>query len=626
MTLGYHGKGFYSGQGVYVYSNNGEHGSKAKADPTIPSGVLAEWDGKADSWTIVRRNQFTEVTGPGGIHGSSDPASDPIWAVGWDDKSIILGIRMPETGWTFYRLPKGSHSYDGAHGWNTEWPRIREVGEEDLLMTMHGTFWRFPRTFTPAASSGIAPRSNYLKVIGDFCRWNDHIIMGCDDTAKSEFLNKRKIKGHVAAPQSQSNLWFVKPEEIDQLGPPIGRGAVWQKETISANQPSDPYLFSGYELRGLHLHHQARESITFTLEVDRQGNGTWTRSRSITVPAGGYRFISFENKEQGTWIRLRPDLGAPEVTAAFTYRNRDSRALEAESIFDGLARENDLTGGLVRALDQNQRSLAFAAFDSSGNDIGYYEMDDALRLQRIMGASKLKLAKQGSAMPAEGLAMDAASVIYTDENGKRWRLPKGSLASPHPLGLARIAREVATERDLLNAHGTFYELPSRNAGGIAKLRAVATHNRHIHDFCSYRGLFVMSGISADASENNPHIIRSDDGKTALWAGAIDDIWKIGKPRGTGGPWLETQVRAGTPSDPYLLTGFDKKILQLRSSKNSHVSAEIDLTGTGNWVPYKIFELEENHLTGHEFPDSFSAYWIRFVSDKDAMVTSQLHYR
>jgi hypothetical protein len=121
--------------------------------------------------------------------------------------------------WHAYRLPKGSHSYDGAHGWNTEWPRIREIGEGDLLMTMHGTFWKFPKTFSAKNSAGIAPRSNYLKVIGDFARWNDRVVFGCDDTAKSEFLNKRKAKGEIAAPQSQSNLWFVEPATIDQARP-----------------------------------------------------------------------------------------------------------------------------------------------------------------------------------------------------------------------------------------------------------------------------------------------------------------------------------------------------------------------------------------------------------------------
>ena len=79
---GYHGKGFYSAQGRYVYANNGDHAPAALKDPTVPSGVLAEWDGKSDQWTVVRRNQFTEVTGPGGIRGNPNPDQDPIWSMG----------------------------------------------------------------------------------------------------------------------------------------------------------------------------------------------------------------------------------------------------------------------------------------------------------------------------------------------------------------------------------------------------------------------------------------------------------------------------------------------------------------------------------------------------------------
>jgi hypothetical protein len=159
---GYHGKGFYSGQGRIVYSNNGEHGNEAMRRPDIPSGVLAEWDGKTDDWTIVRRNQFTEVTGPAGISGEGQP-DDPIWSIGWDHRSLIL-MCLDGGQWHSYRLPKASHSYDGAHGWNTEWPRIRDIGEPDLLMTMHGMFWKFPRSFRSSQSSGIRPRSTYLKV------------------------------------------------------------------------------------------------------------------------------------------------------------------------------------------------------------------------------------------------------------------------------------------------------------------------------------------------------------------------------------------------------------------------------------------------------------------------------
>lgn len=153
---GYHGKGFYSSQGRYVYANNGDHAHEALSIPSTPSGVLASWDGKAEKWTVVRRNQFTEVTGPGGIKGSKEDA--PLWSIGWDHRSLILML-LENGEWSSYRLPKASHTYDGAHGWNTEWPRIREIGEDSLLMTMHGTFWKFPATFTRGNSAGIAPRS-----------------------------------------------------------------------------------------------------------------------------------------------------------------------------------------------------------------------------------------------------------------------------------------------------------------------------------------------------------------------------------------------------------------------------------------------------------------------------------
>ncbi|MGH7957348.1 MAG: hypothetical protein ACREH8_10085 [Opitutaceae bacterium] len=296
---GYHGKGLFTGQGRLVYANNGEASPLARQRPDIPSGALAEWGGGSGHWTLVRRNQFTEVTGPGGLSGNEKPDTDPIWTIGWDHRSLILMVRHAGA-WHSYRLPKASHSDDGAHGWNTEWPRIRDIGERDLLMTMHGSFWRFPKTFTPGQSAGIAPRSNYLKVVGDFARWGERIVLGCDDTAASEFLNKRRPKGDLAGPgQSQSNLWFLAPAQLDQLGPAIGRGAVWLDEEVKAGVPSDAYLFSGFDQRGLHLAHDNQAAVTFTLEVDRAGNGTWTKLRDVNVPASGYGWASFRGDGWG---------------------------------------------------------------------------------------------------------------------------------------------------------------------------------------------------------------------------------------------------------------------------------------------------------------------------------------
>lgn len=628
---GYHGKGLYSGQGRVVYANNGEQSKAALTDPATPSGALAEWKGNGD-WQLVRRNQFTEVTGPGGIHGNEKPGSDPVWSVGWDHRSLILMLLDGGT-WRSFRLPKASHSYDGAHGWNTEWPRIREIGETDLLMTMHGMFWRFPKTFSATNTAGITPRSRYLKVVGDFCRWNDRVVLGCDDTAKSEFLNKRAVKGQLVAPgQSQSNLWFLKPEQLDQFGPPAASGSVWLGDAVKGNEPSDPFLFSGFARRGLHLKHTNSEPVTFTLETD-SGNGTWTKLRTITVPANGYEWIDLSSREKAAWIRIRADHDVAQATASFHYSAPDNRPLEVSPVFAGLvmADATDYDGGLLHSRGADKRTLHFAASrvrDGKLTDEGYYELDGSLALHRVNDPTAHEWLKKNAEIPRGVISTDAASVLVIDDSGRRWRLPKGDAAFETEHGLPlRVDREVCTERDLFQAHGSFYELPAENAGGFAKIRTITTHNRRITDYCSYRGLLVLSGLSTNTPTDNHHIIRSDDGKFALWVGAVDDLWQLGKPAGHGGPWHDTPVAAGTVSDPYLLRGYDHKLLKLSQNSDQSVTlhVEVDITGDGDWQPYQAFEVKPGTPVTHEFPAAFSAYWLRVKSDAACTATAELAY-
>ena len=619
---GYHGKGLYSGQGRVIYANNGEHGPEALRNPFVPSGVLAQWQGQ--DWQIVARNQFTDVTGPGGISGNPHPETDPVWAIGWDARSVILML-LDGGQWHRYRLPKASHSYDGAHGWNTEWPRIRDIGEGDAnwLMTMHGMFWRFPKTFSFANSSGIAPRSTYLKVVGDFCRWGDHVVAGCDDSAHSEFLNKRRAKGEIAAPQSQSNLWFLDPAQLDHLGPIIARGAVWLDDAVEAGQASDPYLFSGLSRRALHLAQDG--SAGFDIEIDRRGNGTWETFRHVEVKP--YQWIEFPDGEPGVWLRLKPGAPSQHVTAWFTVAGPDPCGSFAEpALFDGLARtgESGTTGGLIRALDANKRTLQFAATVSSGETIAY-ELGADMILRPLPEPQLADSLPHQAAIPSRAgvIEEDAASIIYTADDGKRFRLPRAG----NDFSAGRLCREVATERDLFNCGGTFFELPAENAAGFCRVRPVASHHLAITDYCSYRGLLVLSGVQLANANGNRHLIRSTDGKTGLWVGAIDDLWQLGKPVGTGGPWQNSAVRAGAPSDPYLMTGYDQKTLRLSADRPTVISVQVDLTGTGTWRTWREIDLKTPGQTvEHVFPAAFQAYWIRFISQGDATASAQLEYR
>ncbi len=617
---GYHGKGFYMGQGRLIYANNGEQGAKALVDPTIPSGALAEWRGQGD-WQLVRRNQFTEVSGPGGIFGNAQPDLDPVWSIGWDARSLIL-MTLDGGQWRAWRLPKASHCYDGAHGWNTEWPRIREIGEKDLLMTMHGMFWRFPATFNSARAFGIAPRSSHFKVIGYFCRWNDRVVLGCDDTAKSEFLNKRRAKGNINGPgQSQSNLQFIEPAQLDRFGPALGRGAVWLNDDVEANKPGDPFLFSGFDHRSVCLMHESDVTVTFALETDARGDGAWRELGRVEVPPHGAVWSEFKPADRGEWIRVRALQDCVQATAMFHYRNKDTRPARAAKIFDPLARPGEAAStGLVFARGDNKRTLGFAAADGDGG--GFYEMDAGLNLRLSQDTNAVAWARKSFAIPTNVLSVDAASVVFIDERTNRWRLPKGEAA----LDGARIDREVCTERDLFNAHGTFYELPAENAGGFVKVRPVATHNRGIHDYCSWRGLLVLSGVRADARAG-AHVVRSDDGRVALGLGAVDDLWQLGKPRGNGGPWADTLVRAGEASDPYLIAGYDRRRMTLshRAAQTVRFRVEADYTGTGQWKLYREFVAAPGRPVEHEFPAAFGAYWIRVTANTGTTATAQLRY-
>lgn len=617
---GYHGKGFYSAQGHYIYANNGEHGREALTNPATPSGVLAEWNGQATNWTIVRRAQFTEVTGPGGIDGSTGE-DDRVWSIGWDHRSLILMLR--ERGhWHAYRLPKTSHCYDGAHGWNTEWPRIRDIGDTDLLMTMHGSFWRFPRTFSTGQSAGLAPRSTYLRVIGDFGRWQDRVVFGCDDAARNEFLNKHPLKGSIAGPEeSHSNLWFVEPSALDSFGPPLGRGGPWVRDAVEPGGTSEPFLFPDLAYRSLMLMHGGTGRASFRIEFDRRGDNRWSSGPAFELDAGrSHRWIIPEH-ERASWVRIVCESGADRATAWFEFRARDPRGSEPDIRFNGLARSaSNRGGGLLHAVRAG-RALQIGVGGTNGVD-AVYTLDERLSITpSAMPTNRM----ESVALPPSLIHRDAASA-YFESGGRRLRIPVAEAGLDPGVHGLRVCREVCTERNLVQAFGTFFEMPASNAGGFYRIRPIASHPFFIQDFTSYRGLLVFSGTDR-AVDSSPRLRRAEDGRTAVWVGVVDDLWHLGKPRGVGGPWNDTPVIAGVASDPYLLAGYDRKTLSLSHNAAGLVvfRLEIDVTGDGDWVTEQAFSVGPGKGFHQTLDPAVAGYWLRLVADQPCRATAQLTY-
>ena len=85
------------------------------------------------------------------------------------------------------------------------------------------------------------------------------------------------------------------------------------------------------------------------------------------------------------------------------------------------------------------------------------------------------------------------------------------------------------------------------------------------------------------------------------------------------------VKAGEPSDAYLMHGFDRKSLTLAADAAATVTMEVDVTGWGTWVKSGSYAVAPTAGVTVRLPRALSGYWVRFTSDRDATVTAQLTY-
>lgn len=590
---GDHGKGFYTGQGVAVYANNGH------------SGALVEWDGQGDpqargSWRLIEHTNFTEVTGPGGIFGPRS-AEDPIWALGWDRRSVLLCVRTAGE-WTRYRLPKASYTQDADHGWFTEWPRIRRVCGRYLLC-MHGMLYEFPEGFRKGCTGGIRPLARHLKMIADFEEWEGRIVFACDDA--SSFDNP-------TLGQCQSNLWFAGPEQLECMSAPSGWGGWYVNEPVREDETSDPLFVGGFDHKVLFLHAK-HEAAGFEVEMDCSGDGSWTMAGEYQT--GQNKCLMVELPRAAQWVRIRADRDLSECTA-YTALFMEHETAEQPALRAGLARDvhdASVSHGRLIALRGPEMKLGFFS------NAGYYETDETLTWRRGEPSAFARQAVERQAHnPIEPrLHQTGHSVLVIAPDGRRYQLPH----LPHLKDARLFVREVVTERSLLNACGTIYELPRPESGGVLRMKPVTTHGCALDDFLSWRGLLVMSGV--ELSAQGEHVFCTQDERAAVWCGVVDDLWSLGQPRGEGGPLCDTLLLAGEGSDPFLLVGYRHKTLTLSHDQPCTVefAMEVDFAATGDFCPAESFSVPPGQTLEVSLPDSFAPHWVRFRLSRDARATA-----
>ncbi len=206
-------------------------------------------------------------------------------------------------------------------------------------------------------------------------------------------------------------------------------------------------------------------------------------------------------------------------------------------------------------------------------------------------------------------------MFQSPESGgwKTYRLPKGTQAWEHAWNTEWMRiREAQTERFMVDAFGIFYEMPVMSYGGLPlPLKPVCNHLRVIPDYVSWRGFLVLASDQGDNAVGQP--------QSNFMFSHIDQLWSWGKPAGWGSVWQDEALKVGQVSDPYLMNGFDKKVVHFRTKpgKPVYFDIEVDLLGNNQWVNYKTVSTTITGYAFHVFPPGYSAKWVRIKTPQVA---------
>jgi hypothetical protein len=286
-----HFKGGFTGQKRVVCANNGFY---AFGDE---QAGLYEWDGR--KWTILSHKPHLDCAG-------RENMGNVIFCTGWDESSVLFRA-LVNGKWQRYRLPKASHAYDQA--WQTEWMRIREVETEHYMVDVFGAFYELQPIAFENAIWGVKPVCQHLRTIPDYCSFRGMLaIAGNENTPNSE--------ANTVVGQPQSGIWFGKTDDLWSWGKPQGWGGPWRKQAVQKDQPSEPFLMTGFDKKVLHL--KSDKPAAFQVQIDFLGDGTWEHYERITTGASGYAYHVFPSGFSAHWVRIIPETDCT-ASAEFIY-------------------------------------------------------------------------------------------------------------------------------------------------------------------------------------------------------------------------------------------------------------------------------------------------------------------
>ena len=74
-----------------------------------------------------------------------------------------------------------------------------------------------------------------------------------------------------------------------------------------------------------------------------------------------------------------------------------------------------------------------------------------------------------------------------------------------------------------------------------------------------------------------------------------------------------------------MTGFDKKVLHVKSAKAAEFEVQVDFLGNGEWATYETLKTGAEGYRYHVFPQGFSAHWVRVVPRTTCTASAEFMY-
>ncbi len=398
----------------------------------------------------------------------------------------------------------------------------------------------------------------------------------------------------------------MRPEASLPVSDPLA--PVVLGELALPGQPGSPLPTAGSR-RCLFLWHDAFQAERIRLEIDPAGTGAWSRWCEIEVPArsGGWLMLPSAEVGPATSLRLVP------ATAC-----RIKAMLLAPTPFAMPSRASGQPAvGWLQATAAGSLTIAIPDVNRASQASGTYELGADMMFRPQAAAGVRIEVKEPAATADFSVSEDPLSVVARDAAGNVWRLPKA-------LSAAAPARGISTPGGrLVEASGILYAVPGD--GGWGRAVPLCAPGRRIADFCLWQEKLVLAGDFEDCVAGRT--ICSADGRVRLWIGSPGDLRKLGRPSGTGMVWKNATVQLDVPSDPFLMSGYDRKTLEITNHGLAACvfTIEVDPVGRGPWIKVASLVVQPGTSLRHEFPAGFAAHWIRLVPGNDGQVSATFTY-